>query len=226
MANSFNISVKPEIAAAVVKIDAIDTVVDAIRATDVPGINTNINANETKIDTIDTMLNLVRFTDFPAIAAEINANETKIDTIDGIVDAIKLKTDLIPQNVRGSYNAHMKITALSDFQVVIDITGTGILYKLAINCTDGADTIELKLNIDGKYENLVSYTGDTVIQVVYPASAMTTANALHLLPYPSITSDVNLFNMHFDTSLNIQIRRSAGTAGNVQAGVIYILDGF
>lgn len=59
MSNSFNISVKPEIAAAVVKIDANKTaiianktVIDLVHGTDVPNIQTNINANETKIDTI------------------------------------------------------------------------------------------------------------------------------------------------------------------------------
>jgi len=54
MSNSFNISVIPEIAALETKVDTVDTVVDAIRATDVPDIQTNIDANETKIDAIPT----------------------------------------------------------------------------------------------------------------------------------------------------------------------------
>lgn len=54
MANSFNISVKPEIAAAVVKIDANKTALDLIRFTDFIYTNSLIAANETKIDTAIT----------------------------------------------------------------------------------------------------------------------------------------------------------------------------
>ena len=53
MSNSFNISVHPEIAALDAKIDIVDTVVDAIRATDVPAL-------DAKIDTIDTVVDAIK----------------------------------------------------------------------------------------------------------------------------------------------------------------------
>lgn len=81
MANSFNISVKPEIAAAVVKIDAnkaaIDasrTEIDSIRSNDLPGL-------DTKIDYVGNIVVDLHDNDIPAVNTNINDNETKIDAI-------------------------------------------------------------------------------------------------------------------------------------------------
>lgn len=62
MSNSFNISVKPEIAALSAQIVVVDTVVDAIRATDIPNIQTNIDANETILDSIKLKTDLLPLT--------------------------------------------------------------------------------------------------------------------------------------------------------------------
>lgn len=53
MSNTFNISVKPEIA-------ALEAKVDLVRGTDVPNIQSNINDNETKIDTVDSVVDLIK----------------------------------------------------------------------------------------------------------------------------------------------------------------------
>lgn len=226
MANSFNISVKPEIAAAVVKIDAIDTVVDAIRATDVPGINTNINANETKIDSIDTMVTLVRFTDFPAIAAEINANETKIDTIDGIADAIKLKTDAMPQLVRGDFKAANLNIASTDWVDLVNVTGSGKLIKLNIGSQHADTTVYVQMTIDSVTSTVLSQIGDVADHIVIPR-CYSHSDKIELIVVALIGADVNLFNVEFSTSLLIQVKSGAEAgSGYVYSLVYYSLDTF
>lgn len=89
MPNSFNISAEVELAAISASITIVDTVVDAIRATDVPNIQTNIDDNETKIDACGAIGALIRGTDVPNIQTNIDANETKIDANKAVVDAIR-----------------------------------------------------------------------------------------------------------------------------------------
>jgi len=96
MSNSFNISVKPEIAAAVVKIDAIKTVIDDIHNTDLLNVtnivttsyaavldihDTDLPAAVVKIDANKAVVDAIRATDVPNIQTNIDANETKIDLI-------------------------------------------------------------------------------------------------------------------------------------------------
>lgn len=52
MANTFNISVKPEIAAVQTVVNANSTAIGLIRSADVVNIQTNINTNKTKIDVL------------------------------------------------------------------------------------------------------------------------------------------------------------------------------
>jgi len=83
MSNSFNISVKPEIAALETKVDTIDTEVDAIRAEDVLNIRIDLNTNETKIEANKTVIDenkviLVDLhdTDLPSVATIVTAIQT------------------------------------------------------------------------------------------------------------------------------------------------------
>lgn len=104
MANTFNISVKPEIAAAVVKIDANKAELDGIRATDIPGTNTLVNA-------VGTLLTDIHDTDLPEAVTKIDENKTEIDAIRATdipgtntkVDANKSEIDLISSAVNGVY---------------------------------------------------------------------------------------------------------------------------
>lgn len=89
MANSFNISVKPEIAAVSALVTTVDGVVDLIRSDDVPAIKSNTNANETKIDANKTVLDLIHGTDVVNIQTNIDSNETKIDDNKTSIDAIQ-----------------------------------------------------------------------------------------------------------------------------------------
>ena len=219
MSNSFNISVKPDIA-------AVKAVVDAVRATDVPNIQTNIDANETKIDANKTIVDLIRFTDFPYTNSLIAANESKIDTIDGIADAIKLKTDLIPQNVRGSW-AYAQLTTSSGTLVdLLNITGQGILHSLMIKLQDVADTLEIVVTPDSNPFAAKTLTGTIADNWVFPAPYTANVDSKILASAEFPTNRFAIFNLSFDTSLLIQLRRSAGTANTVSAKVYYTVDDF
>ncbi len=197
MSNSFNISVAPEIAALSTLVTTVDTVVDLIRGTDVPNIQTNINANE-----------------------------TKIDTIDGIVDAIKLKTDTIPQNVRGTLTCVNDTTVLNTWVEILNISGQGILAHIAVNITDASNTISCVLTIDGVVSNTFSHTGDTVTQMLLLSHSYSTSAALFLSKYDK-SLNMNFFNhIHFDTSLVFKIALTLTDTGSANATISYLLDNF
>lgn len=188
MPNNYSISDALLIAALEAKVDIVDTVVDAIRATDVPNIQTNIDANETKIDTVDT-----------------------------VVDAIKLKTDDLPYLFRGAYNSASLTTTNAAFQTVLDIpTGSGIITNLIVKCYDAADTLELKLTLDGTVFTTLSHTGATTTLFVMKHID----DALVICA----TAEYWHINLEFSTSLKLELRRSAGAANDVFASIAYSLD--
>jgi len=227
MSNSFNISLKPEIAAVVVKIDANKAVIDAVRATDVPNIQTNINANETKIDIIDTTVDAIRAVDIPVIASEINDNEAKIDTsisdiatVDGIVDAIKLKTDLLPLTLRGTMTQSYLSMSSDTFADVVNITDSGILMYLNIGADAAGAAIEIILSVDGityaTFSHITSEGNEN--QGLSPKPVASTS------PYITLIDTVSFsFDIEFSTSLRVQLRRSDGS-GNVHCSCSYSLD--
>ena len=219
MSNSFNISVAPEIAALEAKVDIIDTEVDTIRSTDIPGVVTEVDANETKID-------LIRSTDVPNIQTNIDANETKIDTIDGIVDTIKLKTDSLPQTVRGVLTINAVTTLSSSFINVLNINGQGQLAYLWVYCSNGSDTLELKMTLDGVLSNVVSHTGDIIHQALFFSAINPIFTELDIDLSPVSTGLSNIININFAVSLLIEIRRSAGTVSSIVSKAAYSLDTF
>ncbi|MQY77945.1 MAG: hypothetical protein GH151_01925, partial [Bacteroidetes bacterium] len=161
MANTFNISVKPEIAALETKVDTIDTVVDAIRGTDVVNLASLIANNATDIG-------LIRTEDVVGLDALLDINTAHLVTIDSLADAIKLKTDLIPQNVRGQFLTTGLGTANAEFQTVLDVTGKGILLSVTVGCISASDTLEVRITIDGRVQAAVTHTGDTIGQLLIP----------------------------------------------------------
>ena len=202
MANLFNISVKPEIAALESKVDIVDTVVDAIRSTDVPNIQTNINDNETKIDTIDS----------------------EVGTIDTVVDAIKAKTDALPQNVRGKYYESVLNTTSATFQIVSDISGHGKIVMLAVTCANAGDTLECRVTVDTAVFTVIAHTGDVLTQALVNHPQTGAGMALLKLAAPPTT--VQDINVEYNSSFRVEIRRSAGAAGNVTCKCQYTLDMF
>ena len=181
MSNSFNISFVPEIAAVGALVSTVDTVVDAIRATDVPNIQTNIDANETKIDTVDT-----------------------------VVDAIKVKTDAMPQNVRGGLASTYLETDSDGATSLFNITGHGKLVYINFRCKNAGDTVTLYLKIDGFEPDEVSHTGDTDWQNIVISDSKAASSNILFLPTPLLVTGCFLLNLDFATELRVAIRRSAG----------------
>ena len=197
MSNSFNISVAAEIAALDAKIDIIDTEVDSIRSADIPGV-------DTKIDTIDT----------------------EVGVIDGIVDAIKTKTDDIPQLVRGHFTLYAARTASGTYVDVCNITGSGNLAFIAVACCDAGDTLDLKITVDSVASAGVTHTGDLVSMNVFFYGGSDGAVTFYFNLIPSSGLAVPTLNINFDTSLLIQIKRSAGAGSDVFAQAGVSLDSF
>lgn len=197
MANSFNISVAAELAALDARIVIVDTVVDNIRAIDVPALVTEIDANEIKIDT--------------AIA--------NIATVGTVTDAIKLKTDATPQKVRGKLHKAQLTTANAAFVTVCDISGQGIIRNIFV-LTDVSDTAEVKLTID---TTVISGTFSGS-KYIYFTPSYPDADTF-LLDQRAPPTDINIF-LEFDSAFKLEIRRSAGTTDDVHCKVFYTLDNF
>lgn len=159
MANSFNISVKPEIAAAVVKIDANKAVLDAIRATDLPGLDTKIDyvgniivdlhdtdlpGAVTKIDNNKTVIDDLHDTDLPGAVTKIDDNKAVIDLLSGAVNNVYPSDDVLHSNISEKYNnsaTYQKVketivNANGFIRILFDLwtTETGTVYgKIYIN---------------------------------------------------------------------------------------------
>ncbi len=236
MANTFNISVAPEIAALEAKINIVDTVVDLIRGTDVVNLSSAIANNSTaiglirtedvvaldsKLTIIDTVADNIRNIDVPNIQANIDSNETKIDTLDTVADAIKLKTDLIPQNVRGEFIHRIHGHSSTDYTDSINITGHGKLLYISIHSINTVD-MDLLITIDGTAFNVLSAVGD---DSYHPVILDQSLAGLNLQYITAADARNTLLNIEFDTTLLIQTKRT-GDAGTVTVQIIYQLDDF
>lgn len=248
MSNSFNISSAVEIAALDAKVVLVDAVVDAIRATDIPAldaklvivdtvvdaihltdvfdIQTNINVNESKIDTLNTNVGSIISTYLPGIITEVDANETKIDTIDGIVDAIKTKTDAMPQNVRGKWYTAQLSTQSGTFVELLNVSGHGRLDLLTVKCVNAGDTLEYIVTLDGvPFDTMSHGTVDTNFNAS-PTCVHASGVTKKIVDYLDAGDNDYRFNLEFESSLVITLRRSAGANDDVCAKVYYTLDSF
>ncbi len=130
----------------------------------------------------------------------------------------------IPQNVRGhTYRAWLG-TQSYDFVDVVNVTGHGKIYMIAIQLEVPTDYINFKLNIDGAEWPVAEFSGDTDPHplVLYPLPSVDTPN---IRPINATDVRSKLLNLEFDTSLLVQIHRLAGT-GIVYCEVYYSLDPF
>jgi len=193
MSNSFNISVKPEIA-------AVKTVVDA-----------------NSVILVD-----VHDTDLPAVVAEIDDNETKIDGIVTVTDAIKLKSDLLPTNIRGKLYLVRPTTTGDTFVDAVSVSGHGKLIAVAISGSAAGTNVELKITLDGTALPEITHTGDTTHQHIIPIPDIAgVSNALFPLPAPA--GETRLFDLEFNATLLVQFRLPSG-GGTAYCKVIYTLD--
>ena len=210
MSNSFNISVKPEIAALEAKIDIVDTEVDTIRATDLPTIKTGVDANTSKLNSIINV-------QLPGVITEIDANEAKIDIIDGIVDSIKLKTDLLPQVFRGAQTNVGHATASESYVDALNITGVSGKLLSVLAVTGAGCNLDMIISIDGNQSNTISNNDANTTKFVIPAYESTSTLEFDFLDSPF------LLDYEFKTSLRIQYKRTLG-AENIGMHAAYNLD--
>ncbi|MBA7523131.1 hypothetical protein ES705_15254 [subsurface metagenome] len=149
----------------------------------------------------------------------------EVDSILDKVIAIKAKTDLTPQNVRGKFHTAFFSTTSNTFVEALNITGHGKLLFLAFRVINLADTVEIRLTTDGFEWLLIFHTGDIVYQNILPDCNLLVEGAfLKLVPEPQ--PQPLLFDVEFSTSLLIELRRSAGTAESVVCKAYYQLDEF
>lgn len=219
LANALYISQAPLIAALDAKIDIIDTEVDAIRAVDVPTL-------DALITTVDTQVDGIRTFDIPALDAQNVILDTEIGVIDGIVDAIKIKTDATPQNVRGTVTVYHIQTNANTYQTFCDITGHGKLISLVVKDDNNLDNLDIKLTIDGLAFDALTHTGDLIIQRIFLADnfVSTTVPKIELKPF--VSTDANDLNIEFSTSLLVQIKNNDNWIVGVQAKAIVQVDPF
>ncbi|MBA7604763.1 hypothetical protein ES703_11889 [subsurface metagenome] len=224
MSNSFNISVKPEIAAVsaaiaanLVHILSNASALATIQTTDLPGIATQ-NTN------IKSVVDAIADPQLPDIITAIGANETKIDSNKTVLDLIQAKTDLLPLAIRGKFYQTGLSMASSDNALVTDISGHGKVYMLCLQILDSGDEISLTLNIDGDGWVPLTHTGDTDNHplVFFTSSGASGIRTLRLLAETDVRN--KMFNLEFESSLKLYIRRSSGTAANVKASIYYFLD--
>lgn len=215
MANSFNISDKPEIAEVDAKLVLISAAVNLIK-TD----TTAILIDTAEIDSIKERT--ANLPDDPASKTNIDDLYFTLNAASTAIAAIKLKTDLLPLKFRGKYYDTQIYTTENTWQTVIDKTGHGKLYTLAMSCSVLDDTVEVRLTTDGTVWTVIDHTGDTTVQSIIKDSSISVDGLMTKLPYP--LTEPRLFDIEFSTSLLVQVRRSLGDAANVWCGVSYALD--
>lgn len=160
------------------------------------------------------------------VITAIFINESKINLIDEIVDSIKLKTDLIPQNVRGHFSKAYLRSISTSFEDVLNFSGHGKLHMLSIRTEEVANTMELILTIDGTSFNTLSFTGDILHHPVIPFLNNTGRSDSYLQVIDETSERNKIFNLEFDTSLRVQIRVSSGVPNQVACSVFYSSDSF
>lgn len=163
--------------------------------------------------------------DIATLSDKVDAVETKINTINSTVNAIILKTNKIPQKVRGTLYKDSLFTSSSDFQNVVSVSGQGKLLMLCCLLMFDTDTLQLILTLDDYAFAPFSHTGDTSEQFLLPSLEIAYVEP-RLRSITTPLTDLNLFDFEFKTSLLLQIRRSDGTGGDVKCAALYQLDEF
>lgn len=183
MANSFGLSFRPELA-------AVKTVVDA-----------------NSVILVD-----VHNTDLPAVKTDIGSNTTAIGNVKSVVDAVKLKTDLLPLTLPKCKPYQVTGSGTSASYVeLINVTGAGIFYYAYLRCTDNTTGVDIKITIDGLVEEFIGLQTLDYIQILREAAY--DSDSLFLMWDTSDPEPPNLsneLNVEFSTDLKVEYRRSAG----------------
>ncbi len=241
MSNSFNISLASEIASVKSIVDENKVNITYLHVNDFPILHAVILNNEAKLGTIintdlpavkadtadiRTDVTIIHDTTLGAMNSYITDIRNEVRVIDPIVDAIKLKTDDIQQNVRGDYTLFYA-TSNSIVEVeVCNITGHGKLNYLWGRCANAADTVSIVIYLDGIPSRELIHTGDTIIQMIIISDNYNVETFFQTQFIPHDEATQYLMNLEFATSCQITVRRSAGTTDLVHCKACVSIDPF
>lgn len=190
--------------------------------TDLSPVQTVVDSIETKVDTIDTVVD--------DIHVHVDSTETKVNTVDTVVDGIDTVVDAInakiPQMVRGHFSLFYGTANSVGDVSICNITGSGKLNYVNVQCVNAADSLSIRIFIDGITQGQVHHTGDTIWQRMILQDDVSAANSFAGVCIPFTDTNINLLNLEFDTSLEIKLRRLAGTADIVKGKVCVSVDNF
>lgn len=133
---------------------------------------------------------------------------------------------LAPQIVRGGSATARISTANAAFQTVLNIAGQGKITQITGACLNAGDTLEVRVTIDGTVWITVTHTGDLIQQVILSCVRPNSNQGRLVKIAQPLTVAQALFDIEFDTSAHIELRRSAGANNNVECTVLYNLDNF
>ncbi len=161
-----------------------------------------------------------------AISTLIKYNETKIDTIDTVVDAIKVKTDATPQKVRGSLQIASYSASSAGFVDIVNVNGQGSLLQIVLQSQTGGMEQEIIITLDGVDSETYTFTDQPGAFFILPIITGAGSVVLQMRSLAVVQDNPNYCYLNFDTSLQIQLRRSAGAADLQWCTVYYLLDSF
>jgi len=212
MANTGSISVAPQIAALAAQIVVVDTVVDAIRAVDVPALAAEHVVIDNEIAVIDAVVDDIRDTDLPAVDALVTANGVILADIHD-TDLPAVITAIANKKVMSQLKRYQGSTSSTTYVTAIDITGSGMLYWVQVN-KDASTQIHTNITIDGVvYYVMTGNTGDLwLMPQLSPDQDADNSWIYHFVESVTVTGAM-LINWQFQTGLKIEYK--AGNANNV-----------
>lgn len=225
MANTGNISMAPIIAALQANVTAImgptwNPVTDSLDAAYVLAMHT------------DGDIGTIRVADLPALAAEhvtLAAEHVIIDdeiaAMQGNVTDILVDTDatipaaITAKKVKGALKRFQQSTSLTDYQTVIDITGSGMLLWVQVD-KDASAQVLTQITIDGVvYTNLCADAGTKwLMPVLDPDGVNDNTWLYHKAESIDVTAAM-LLMWEYQSGLKVEFK--AGTAFNVDIRGMY-----
>jgi hypothetical protein len=180
MGNSFNISVAPEIAAVSALITTVDTVVDAIRATDFPVTDGLIVSEHVTTDALIVSEHVIT---------------------DGLIAAL-------PTEFRGEYELLECGTTNNAYEEKLNLTGSGKLYWIQ-GFGHATSILNLKVTIDGNAYTCshITQTNKWVIPVL---NAQDSGLDKHFVFVAEAINVKAMLNIEYKTDLKIEMNNTTG----------------
>lgn len=178
-----------------------------------------IAAVQAVVDANSVILIDVHDVDLPDAIARIN-------TVDAVADAIKLKTDAMPQKVRGKWHMSYLSTDSNTYVDVVNVSGQGKLYQVRFKVLNTTTSIIIQLTLDGTDWDEFTYVGSNNEFHLGPSASTPETNVNTLRGIAILATNFPYFNFEFETSLRIQIKRGAAESANVALKAHYAVDDF